>query len=237
MFDRPTGYAIQAEMAGLLDLGRRIGWKLGMTALASTGEPMAGPIHEAMVIPSGGRIDIGGTIGAELEVEIAVILGADIDAPMDRADLLGTPFLVAPAFEIIDRRTSGEPTAADLVADMATMRYVVIGEPRRFGGDALADLAGRLEDGTTEVASGRCGDVLADPFESIGWLSRHLDGSGTMPRRGDVIITGSMTGQHTAEAGHHYTGRIDGMKPVNVVFHEGAGSDAADPSTPDPEAP
>lgn len=219
-FDRSAGYRVQAVVTQLLsgELGRRVGWKLGLTSLSAAVEPFSGPLHADMLVPSGGSIRIDGCIVPRVEVELAIVLGTDVLGPLAVEDIGELDLEVAAAFEIIDDRTAGSTVAADWVADFATMRHAVIGAGRRVDlTDASGWRASLFEDGR-EVASGRVGDVVLPPAHSLMWLSRHLAQRGLHLTAGDVILTGSVTGQHRPLGGSRYRGELAGFAPVEVGF-------------------
>ncbi|MFP5333480.1 MAG: 2-keto-4-pentenoate hydratase [Acidimicrobiia bacterium] len=222
-FDRAAAYRVQDAVVELLaeDLGQRVGWKLGATSLSSTMEPFSGPLHAEMVVPSGGSIRLDRCIAPRVEVEVAIVLGEDVSRPLTETDAAALDFGLAAALEIIDDRTVGPTGDADRVADVATMRWAVIGPARRADlADASSWRASLIEDGT-QVAIGTLVETINSPIESLIWLSRHLARRGGSLAGGDVILTGSLTGQHPPRPGSRYEGRVSGLASVDVEFVPG----------------
>lgn len=222
-FDRAAAYRVQATVVELLagDLGPQVGWKLGSTSLSSTVEPFSGPLHAEMVIPSGGAIRFDRCIAPRVEVEVAIVLGEDVSGPLTETDVAALDFELAAALEVIDDRTVGPAGDADRVADVATMRWAVIGPARRADLANASSWCGSLFEDGTQVAAGTLGETVTSPIESLIWLSCHLDRRGGSLVGGDVILTGSLTGQHAPRPGSRYEGRISGFASVDVEFVPG----------------
>lgn len=217
-FDRASAYRVQDAAVELLssELGPRVGWKLGLTSRSARSEPFSGPLHAGMMVPAGGTIRIDECIDPRVEVEVAVLFQSDVLEPPD--DVTALDFEVAPAIEVIDDRTHAEAVDADWVADYATMRCAVIGTGRQVDlGEAPEWRASLLEEGR-EIAAGRVGDAVVPVMHSLMWLIRHLAGRGTHLVAGDVVLTGSITGQHRPASGRRYRADLTGFTPVEVTF-------------------
>lgn len=231
LLDRAAGYRIQADTASLLvdHLGYRVGWKLGLMSPSAGAEPFCGPLHERMLVGDGGLLDFDRAINPRIEVELALIAGTDVGGIIDADDAARLPFEVAAAFEIIDDRVVQPAGVPDAIADMATMRQAVIGSRRRLS--TLGDIDASLAVDGEIVARGRLSD-LRDPFEGVAWLARHLASHGERVRAGDVILTGSMTGQIPLRPSTRYEGIVADLPAVTVDTVSGHEvRRAADPST------
>lgn len=209
-FDRPAAYVVQAAVVDQLDLGQRRGWKLGLTSLHAAAEPFTGPIHQRML----DEVSLAGTIRPRVEVELALVVGIDVGDPVTAEEAAELPLAVAASFEIIDDRTRPPSVDADWIADLATMRHVIAGRPRPWTGSSFADLVGVLAVDGTETAAGRVGETVMDPVAALAWLSSHLHERGIQIRAGDLVITGSLTGQVPLRPDRRYEAAITGLAPV-----------------------
>lgn len=169
-----------------------------------------------MVVPSGSQIDLRTTIRPRIEVELALIIGVDLSRDVTVEEIRDV-VSVATSFEIIDNRVVDTTRPEDWIADMATMRYAVIGPPSAKPAD-ISTLVGQLSGDKKVLSSGRVDEVVVDPLYSVRWLASHLSNLRAEIRSGDVVLTGSLTGQHTPTPGVLYTGGISGLEPIEVAF-------------------
>lgn len=169
-----------------------------------------------MVVPSGSQIDLATTIRPRIEVELALIIGDDLSSDLTVEEIRDV-VSVAACFEIIDNRVVDTSKPEDWIADMATMRYAVVGPPSPKPAD-MSTLVGLLTADTNPISSGEVDDVVVSPLHSVHWLTSHLSKLGGEIRSGDVVLTGSLTGQHIPAPGVRYTGRISGLEPIEVTF-------------------
>lgn len=217
-FDRTDGYRAQDALVGLLEdrMGDRVGWKLGLTGSAVTGDPIAGPIHSGMVVADGGTIALDDLITPRIEVELALIVDVDVDRPVTASQLAAMPMRAAAAFEVIDDRTTGVVGPPDWIADWATMSHILVGAARPLP-DPL-HVAGTLAANDVAIATGDSQEIIGDCLRAVSWLTRHLSSRDLGLSRGDVILTGSLTGQHQPGSGDRYLGTVQGCAPVSVEF-------------------
>lgn len=215
LLDRAAGYRIQTGTASLLadHLGHRVGWKLGLMSPSANVDPFCGPLHETMLVADGGVLSLDRAINPRIEVELALIVGTDIVGTIDVHDVARLPFEVAAAFEVIDDRVIQPAEVSDAIADVATMRQAVIGSPRPLS--TLNDIHASLAVDDEIVARGHLSD-LRHPFEGLAWLARHLANTAERVRTGDVILTGSMTGQVPLQLNTRYEGIVAGLTSVTV---------------------
>jgi 2-keto-4-pentenoate hydratase len=209
-------YAVQPLVSEMLDLGERRGWKLGLTGLATTSGPMCGSICEEMVVADGGSIPMTALIRPRIEVEVAVAFDVTVPPAAGRETIASLPMRAAVAFEVIDDRTTDGSGVVDWVADLATMARVVIGQLRIVDDLHPGELAASLFSEDVRIASGRCEDIIGDPLGHVVWLSRFLAQRDEQLEAGEVVITGSLTGQHLMVPGVRYRGEVSGLPPVQV---------------------
>ena len=191
-----AGYAVQGlNTEHWLGAGRRIsGHKVGLTnpavqAQLAMDEPIWGVLFADKCRTDGDDIGGAGLIEPRVEVEVAVVLGADLDKGQHTvADVISATAYVLPAFEIVDSRISGwDITNFDMIADNAGAGLYVLGT--RPVPLAAVDLR-RVE---MQLTINRRG-------------GRHRLGR-SLPRQ--PVELGAVAGRHHEPARHPATGRRD----------------------------
>jgi 2-keto-4-pentenoate hydratase len=201
--------------------GRRLGWKMGlglpavMEKLGTTGALVA-ELQDATLLDSGATLSVAGWTNPVFEPEIAVILGADLQAGGDRAAAQAAIEAIAPAIEMVDvAQPPSDPEA--VLAGGFSHRAVLVG-PRRAGFD-LAGLA------TTVTADGEVLTTEKDPQGAVGGdilgLVRHaadyLGAFGERLEAGQILITGStIAPPPQVHAGQHLVYELAGVGSVEV---------------------
>ncbi len=204
--DETGGYRIQRALrAWFSERGDPppAGYKLGCTtpvmqAMLGVDAPVHGGVRAGDVHRSGTAMPSSGFIAPGVECEIAVRLGADLDARgrlPTREDAAAAIAEVMPAIEIVDNRYGdwtalGTPT---LIADDFFQAACVLGSPAT-GCDpmALDTVAGRTLIDGAETGRGNGADVLGHPLDAVAWLAGALGRSGAILRAGDLAMTGSL---------------------------------------------
>jgi len=191
-------YSIQDLLiADRVARGRRVtGWKLGLTSAPPPATPIAGTLLDDMIIPTGSNLALSSMVDPMVEAEILIRIGGTIDVPQTVAELGNGPHEIGPGIEVIDYRTIDSAGVVDWIADNSTVAYAVVGD---FIPIAAVDPAGievSLSGGGRLLATGRGEQVMGNPLAAVAWLSRHLVARGQRLQRGDVILTGSLTGHH-----------------------------------------
>lgn len=178
---------------------RRAGWKLGLTSAEPPATPIVGTLLSDMVLTSGAQLAMATMVAPMVEAEIVIRIGETIDRPLSVDELLSGPHEIGPGLEVIDYRTVDSVGVADWIADNSTVAYAVVG---RFVPINTVDPAGievTLSGGGHSLAIGRGEQVMGNPVAAVAWLSGHLVTRGQHLQRGDVILTGSLTGHHRVD--------------------------------------
>lgn len=178
---------------------RRAGWKLGLTSAEPPATPIVGTLLSDMVLDSGAQLALTTMVAPMVEAEIVVRIGETIDRPQSVDELLSGPHEIGPGLEVIDYRTVDSVGVPDWIADNSTVAYAVVG---RFVPIKTVDPAGievTLSGGGHSLATGRGEQVMGNPVAAVAWLSEHLVIRGQHLQRGDVILTGSLTGHHRVD--------------------------------------
>lgn len=219
--DADGAYAVQALNTRFWEAsGRRIvGRKIGLTAKAvqtqlGVDQPDFGVLFADMAVADGGTVSAAKMLQPKAEAEIALVLGADLDAvDADRDAVARAVAEVIPAIEIVDSRIADwKITFADTVADNGSSAYFVLGAPRQ----PLAGLdlwsCGMVLELNGQVASlGAGAACLGHPLDAAAWLARTLALRGEPLRAGDILLTGALGPMIPIKAGDALRATIGGI--------------------------
>jgi len=179
---------------------RVVGHKIGLTSRAmqmasKMTEPDYGRILDDALFQDGARIKAGRFIKPRLEVELAFIMGKDIEgANVQVYDVMRATEFVTPALEIIDYRTEVPRAIVDTIADNAAFGAIVV------GGRTIAPMdidirwvgATLSKNGVIEE-SGVSAAIMGHPAAGIAWLVNKLHAVGGKIEKGQIVLAGSFT--------------------------------------------
>ena len=179
---------------------RLAGHKIGLTSRAmqmasKMTEPDYGRILDDALFNDGAQIRTDLFIKPRLEVELAFVMGADLEGPGCRIyDVMRATEFVVPALEIIDYRTQVPRAIVDTIADNAAFGAIVVGgrpiRPMdvdvRWIGATLA-LNGIIEESGVSAA------IMGHPAAGIAWLVNKLHAVGAKLLKGQIVLGGSFT--------------------------------------------
>ncbi len=222
-----AGYAVQQiNTEHWLTTGRRIsGHKVGLTnpavqAQLGMDEPIWGVLYSDKCRTDGD--DIGGTglIEPRVEVEVAVVLGEDLDKGRHTvADVISATAYVLPALEIVDSRLAWDITNFDMIADNAgSGRYVLGTRPVPLTAVDLRRVEMQLTINGNAAATGNGAACLGNPLNSVLWLADTLCRHGTPLQAGETIMTGSLCGMLPLTPGDEIHAEIEGVGTVSTVL-------------------
>ncbi|GHU28759.1 2-oxo-hepta-3-ene-1,7-dioic acid hydratase [Betaproteobacteria bacterium] len=178
---------------------RLVGHKIGLTSkvmqrTAQIDEPDYGRIFSDTVYGDGARIDSSNFINARVEIELAFIMGEDVEGPdVQLYDVLRATEFVVPALEINDFRTQMPRTLADTVADNAAFGAVVVGSPVPPCDVNLRWVGATLSKNGAIEESGLSAAVMGHPAASVAWLVNKLHSLGGKLEKGQLVLAGSFT--------------------------------------------
>jgi len=199
---------------------RRAGWKMGLTSAQPPTTPIVGTLLDDMVIASGSDLSLATMIAPMVEAELVVRIGETIDRAQTLAELSHGPHEVGPGIEVIDYRTIDSSGVVDWIADNSTVAYAVLGSFVPVADVSLAEIEAALSCGGDHLATGRGDQVMGNPLAAVAWLSQHLSERGHQLERGQVILTGSLTGHFRVPAHEvQFTADFGGFGNVAVRFH------------------
>ncbi len=182
-------------------VGARVaGHKIGLTSRAmqmasKMNEPDYGRILNDCVFNDGARLAASGFIKPRLEVELAFIMGDDLEGPDARIyDVIRAVEFVVPALEVIDYRTEVPRAITDTIADNAAFGAIVVGGRmiRPMDVDIRWVGATLSKNGIIEE-SGVSAAVMGHPAAGVAWLVNKLHAVGEKLLKGQIVLSGSFT--------------------------------------------
>lgn len=195
-------YRIQDLWAeGRIAKGARVaGHKIGLTSRAmqmasKMTEPDYGRILDDALFNDGAQIRADLFIKPRLEVELAFIMGKDLEGPNTRTyDVMRATEFIVPALEIIDYRTEVPRAITDTIADNAAFGAIVVGGRviRPMDVDIRWIGATLSKNGIIEE-SGVSAAVMGHPAAGIAWLVNKLHAVGGKLEKGQIVLAGSFT--------------------------------------------
>ncbi|MGH9094971.1 MAG: 2-keto-4-pentenoate hydratase, partial [Acidimicrobiales bacterium] len=207
--------------------GHRVrGHKVGLSSRAmqemmGVDEPDYGHLLDDMFVFEDTAIDADLLIQPRVEVEVAFILGAPLEAPgCNAADVLRATQYVVPALEIIDSRIADwKITLVDTIADNASSGLLVLGaRATPIDRVDLRTLGATLRRNGEIIATGSTGAVLGNPVTAVAWLANKVHDFGVTLDAGHVILPGSCTRAYDVSPGDAVRADFDGLGSVAVNF-------------------
>lgn len=201
-----------------------IGAKLGLTSAAkqkqmNVSEPLYGWLTQDMAIDTGEALVCERFIQPRCEPEVGFLLARDLAGPqVTAAAVLAATELVFPAIDVLDSRFAGYSfRLPDVVADNSSCAAIVLGgqgvEPRGFD----LRLTGCVFEKNGQLLATAAGAaVLGHPAASVAWLVRKIHERGQGLRRGQVVLSGSMTEAIAVAPGDVVTARFDRLGTVEL---------------------
>jgi len=221
-------YAVQAiNTRHWVDAGRRIaGRKIGLTAKAvqaqlGVDQPDFGVLFHDMAIADGGVLAASKVLQPKAEVEIALVMGRDLDLVGATPDAVAAAVeYVVTAIEIVDSRIADwKITFADTVADNGSSAFYVLGEDRKpLDGLDLYTCGMVLEVNGLVASLGAGAACLGHPLNAAAWLARTMAGLGEPLRAGDVVLTGALGPLVPLNPGDAVIARIGGLGSASFRY-------------------
>lgn len=227
--DRTEAYRLRDS--ALDTLGWALGgWKIGaMSSEIQAAEgydgPMPGRILRDRILPSGAHIPTKDCRNCKIEFELAFHLKQDISSA---ADLVGreqefTTSLLA--YDIV--RSCYDPQWLDSIdkqnrmlaqlADNGNSGFVITGQPLdRAASSAPLTLDIQLNDKTVQTAAVSIGQA---PYAALSWLATHALDCGSLLRKGDLVLTGSLTTPILVKEGDTLTTDFSSQQQLVVNFY------------------
>jgi len=203
-----------------------VGKKIGITSLAMQNmlgvkEPDYGHILDGMVAMAAEKIQRADLIAPRVEGELAFVLKDDLKGPgVTLAEVIRCSEGVIPSLEIIDSRiVDWRIKLPDTVADNASSARIVLGGT--ITPIKMLDLrtVGMVLEKNGEVATTAAGAaVLGHPAQAVAWLANRLAAYGMSLRKGEVILSGSLTGAIPVAAGDFVRADFGQLGDAKIKF-------------------
>jgi 2-oxo-3-hexenedioate decarboxylase/2-keto-4-pentenoate hydratase len=227
------GYAVQEVVHSMLGEGakrRRVGYKIGCTTPVmqenlSIDHPCAGSVSDTAVYRDYTELAIKKFVSAGVECEIGMVLACDVrpaDGPFDRKNISSFIDAVMPAIEIVDNRYQGGTSIGvpTLIADDFFGSGAVLGpENRAWSEMDLSALTGRIFVDGEMRDSGVGSSVMGNPLEAVIWFANMKAKRGEILKKGEFILTGSLTVVQWIESACEVTAEIEKLGTVRLTFN------------------
>lgn len=220
-YDVQQRWAQMRIAAGAKVVGRKIGLtSRAMQQASKMTEPDYGVILDDMLFRDGARIAANRFIKPRLEVELAFIIGADLEGTgCQLHDVLRATEFVTPALEIIDYRTEVPRAIVDTIADNAAYAAIVLGGKivRPFDVNLRWVGATLSQNGVIEE-TGLSAGVMGHPAAGIAWLVNKLAPLNDGLKKGDIVLAGSFTRPVDIKAGDVIQADYGELGGIGVSF-------------------
>ncbi len=221
-------YKIQMEVVKMkLDSGEKIiGKKIGLTNKAirdqiGVHEPDYGIITSSGMVSDGSTIDSSKLIAPRIEPEIAFVLKSDLTLdmyPVSNLDVIEATLGICPALEVVDSRIKDwKIKIQDTVSDAASYARIVVGnQVTPLDGLDLRVIGMATYLNGELVVSGSSASVMGNPIEAVKWLANKLLELGVELKKGEIILSGSLTPVFEIKKGDSITAVFDHLGEVSV---------------------
>ncbi len=203
-----------------------VGKKIGLTSLAMQNmlgvkEPDYGHILDGMVVMEAEKIRTTDLIKPRIEGELAFVLKEDLQGPgVTLTEVIRCSEGVIPSLEIIDSRiVDWKIKLPDTVADNASSARIVLGGTiTSLHSLDLRTVGMVLEKNGEVVATAAGAAVLGHPAQAVAWLANKLAAYGIALRKGEVILSGSLTAAMPIGAGDFVRADFGPLGDVKIKF-------------------
>jgi 2-keto-4-pentenoate hydratase len=210
------------KSSGQVVMGKKIGiTSRAMQTMLGVNEPDYGHILDGMVVMEGEQIRVADLIQPRIEGELAFILKEDLKGPgVTLADVIRCSEGVIPALEIIDSRIADwKIKLPDTVADNASSARIVLGGMLTPVYALDLRTVGMVLEKNGEVAATAAGAaVLGNPAQAVAWLANKLAGYGITLRKGEVILSGSLTAAMPVSSGDFVRADFGTLGDAKIKF-------------------
>ena len=154
-----------------------------------------------------------------------MVLACDVrpaDGPFDRENINSMIDAIMPAIEIVDNRYQGGTAIGvpTLIADDFFGSGAVLGQENRAWGEMdLSALTGRIFVDGEMRDSGVGSSVMGNPLEAVIWFANMKAKRGEILKKGEFILTGSLTVVQWMERACEVTAEIEELGTVRVTFN------------------
>lgn len=209
--------------------GKKIaGKKIGLTSkpmqeMFGINTPDYGHLYDSMVWDEDTPISMSKLHRPKIETEIAFVLAEDLKGPgITLTDVIRATAGVIPCFEIIDSRIANwNIKIQDSISDNASAAGITLGSYlSEVGAVNLKHVGMVLERNGIIIDTAAGAAVMGHPALSVAWLANKLGEYGVSLKKGEIIISGSLTKAIEVTAGDVFMAVFDGLGSVKAVFTE-----------------
>lgn len=204
------------------------GIKIGMSSpfiqeLFGITEPDYGHLYQEMLLQPNDPLSLSQLIAPKLEVEWALRLNRDIIQPLSsEKELMACIDEIKLAFEIVDSRIKNwDVQAFDLIADNGSSGRYLVGhdsiKPDQI--DLLKQPVCLYRNGEI-VSEITANENLGNPWEFALWLVAKCIDIGSPLRRGDTLLTGTLTPIQEMSANETWTASTPGLTDLSLSIIE-----------------
>ena len=201
------------------------GYKIGLTWLTTQiacglDAPIHGRILRHAVHTSGASLSAKRLVKPHVEVELAFIIGHDIDRPIENLhEALDATDCIVPALELVDHRMAPPRIVADTVADNSAFAGVILAERRfrpsdidsRWVGATLSRNGVVEETGLSVIGMGH-------PATCVTWLANTLLKRGEHLAEGDIVMSGAFARALPVASGDAFIADFNQYGTLDVSF-------------------
>ncbi len=209
--------------------GKRIvGKKIGLTSVAmqkflGVNEPDYGHLLDTMVWDEEIPISLSNLLQPKIEAEIAFVLSEDLQGPgVTLTDVLRATAGVIPSFEVIDSRIKDwKIKIQDTIADNASSAGITLGSQLIPVNQVDLKYVGMVLQKNGQIIETAAGAaVMGHPALAVAWLANKLGSMGIGLKKGEIILSGSLTKAIEVKAGDVFVATFGGLGSVKAVFTE-----------------
>src|SRR5690606_38592007 len=181
--------------------------------------PLYGSLTTRMQLPNQGKFALAGSIHPKIEPEIAFWIAYDLEAPLDREEVLRACGGVAACMEILDSRYDQFKyfSMEDVIADNSSSSHFVVGEWKRDPSELdLRNLNMKMTVNGDLAQQGNSKDISGDPVVSVIQLCQMLASRGHVLKAGSIVLAGAATAAVELKPGMKIQLEVESLAPVNV---------------------
>ncbi|SDJ23561.1 hydratase [Aliiruegeria lutimaris] len=204
-----------------LEIQRRVQATIGPVGgfkVARRGEasPVIAPIPASLILPSGATVPVRDQMGIELEIGFELVAEPTTEILADPKAFF-RPRIV---LELVDTRLAGGADDPMMkLADMQINAGLILGAgPEDWDGTDFGAVSASLRCGDRQVVDGEAtvpgGSALANLALFCAHVGDHCGGF----RKGQTIITGSLSGLEYFPGGTHVAGLIEGFGEISSLL-------------------
>jgi 2-keto-4-pentenoate hydratase len=213
----PAQLALRGELVS--QGAQPVGWKIGFNMPAvqqafGITEPISGFITSASVLPSATH-SLEGAGQPMAEPEVAIHIGAEVEADCGRAEAEAAIAAFGPAIEVADV----DPSISDLTEIMAVNvfhRAVLFGGP--VADTPIDGVIARVTYNGEPFGEGNPLDATLDPAEVVRVIARTIGAGGERLRPGDVIIAGTLVPPPVVSPGDELALDLGPLGSLSLAF-------------------